>query len=276
MGNACHQCGSTNAQGAKFCKSCGTSLQTSASSVPPASSVSCPACQIDNLPLAKFCKSCGTNLQPAAKTACATDLTDNVTTNPDFETAPPALLPSTSASARQDQQAVSVPPANFSAQPVKAPEFLQELQSETTATPAAAKNPTKTPKLASSSLATPRAGLNPKLAASVLAVVVVGAALAWMFMSKSQQPEPASPQPPAVTEAPPVPASEPAPAPAPVSESAPAPAPAPDVKPNESAAHAAANVPKPAPASKTLPAAHRQQDSDRLDKANRTLDNLLK
>jgi membrane protease subunit (stomatin/prohibitin family) len=53
----CPNCQADNAEGAKFCASCGTSL------APP--SVKCSNCQADNPQGAKFCSSCGTSLVPA-------------------------------------------------------------------------------------------------------------------------------------------------------------------------------------------------------------------
>jgi membrane protease subunit (stomatin/prohibitin family) len=67
-GAACPNCQATNAAGAKFCASCGTSL------APPA--VVCSNCQAENPEGAKFCASCGTSLAVAAThcTACGTEV----------------------------------------------------------------------------------------------------------------------------------------------------------------------------------------------------------
>ena len=61
----CPNCHASNAAGAKFCASCGTSLA-------PAGVV-CQNCQAENAPGAKFCSSCGTALAPAeaAGATCA-------------------------------------------------------------------------------------------------------------------------------------------------------------------------------------------------------------
>jgi membrane protease subunit (stomatin/prohibitin family) len=65
---ACPSCQTANAQGAKFCSSCGTSL------APP--TVSCASCQAPNPPTSKFCASCGTSLAPAVAhcAKCGTEL----------------------------------------------------------------------------------------------------------------------------------------------------------------------------------------------------------
>ena len=67
-GVACPNCNTSNAAGAKFCASCGTSL------APP--SVKCPNCQADNPEGAKFCASCGNSLAPAVQhcTNCGEEL----------------------------------------------------------------------------------------------------------------------------------------------------------------------------------------------------------
>jgi membrane protease subunit (stomatin/prohibitin family) len=56
----CPNCQASNAAGAKFCASCGTSLA-------PAQ-VACPQCQAANSPDAKFCSSCGASLAPKPQT----------------------------------------------------------------------------------------------------------------------------------------------------------------------------------------------------------------
>ena len=56
-GVTCPNCQASNAAGAKFCASCGTSL------APPG--VVCANCQAENPQGAKFCASCGTSLAPA-------------------------------------------------------------------------------------------------------------------------------------------------------------------------------------------------------------------
>jgi membrane protease subunit (stomatin/prohibitin family) len=65
---ACPSCQTANAQGSKFCSSCGTSL------APP--TVSCASCQAPNPPASKFCASCGTSLAPAVAhcATCGTEL----------------------------------------------------------------------------------------------------------------------------------------------------------------------------------------------------------
>ena len=65
-GVTCASCGTANAEGAKFCANCGTSL------APP--TVKCPSCSADNPVGAKFCSSCGTSLAPAACASCGTEL----------------------------------------------------------------------------------------------------------------------------------------------------------------------------------------------------------
>lgn len=64
QGVECPNCHASNAAGAKFCASCGTSLA-------PASVV-CQNCQGENSPGAKFCSSCGTALPAAAEATSAT------------------------------------------------------------------------------------------------------------------------------------------------------------------------------------------------------------
>jgi membrane protease subunit (stomatin/prohibitin family) len=68
---ACPSCGTANAEGAKFCSSCGSALA-------PAALV-CPSCHTENPPGAKFCSSCGTSLAtvaagPAHCTSCGAEL----------------------------------------------------------------------------------------------------------------------------------------------------------------------------------------------------------
>jgi membrane protease subunit (stomatin/prohibitin family) len=67
-GVTCSNCQASNAAGAKFCASCGTSL------APPG--VVCPSCQAENAQGAKFCASCGTSLAPAVShcTACGAEV----------------------------------------------------------------------------------------------------------------------------------------------------------------------------------------------------------
>lgn len=64
----CPNCQADNAQGAKFCASCGTSM------APPAAT--CPNCQAENAEGAKFCSSCGSSMAPAAVhcASCGTEL----------------------------------------------------------------------------------------------------------------------------------------------------------------------------------------------------------
>nr|WP_258875772.1 zinc ribbon domain-containing protein [Paraburkholderia sp. BL27I4N3] len=52
-GASCPQCRTANAQGARFCQQCGTSLM-------PAT---CGACRASIAPGAKFCQQCGTATQ---------------------------------------------------------------------------------------------------------------------------------------------------------------------------------------------------------------------
>jgi len=198
--------------------------------------------------------------------------TDTVSTAAGAEAVVPSQSPSDSASVStvQDHQKPDETPADLRAIPLAAPELAQVPKATPPAPPAPPDPPSqaKATKLDPVSQAVPRAGLNPKIITVAVTVVIVGAGAAWIFMSKNQQPEPASP-PPAVVTAP-APAPEPAPEPAPAPASVQAPKPM--VKQTESAAPA----PKPAPVIKTPPAAPRQQDAERLEKANRTLDNLLK
>jgi len=67
-GVTCPNCQTSNAAGAKFCASCGTSL------APPG--VVCANCQAENPQGAKFCASCGTSLAPAVThcTACGAEV----------------------------------------------------------------------------------------------------------------------------------------------------------------------------------------------------------
>jgi membrane protease subunit (stomatin/prohibitin family) len=70
-GVSCASCGTANAEGAKFCANCGTSL------APP--TVACASCQAPNPVGAKFCSSCGTSMAPPAPAHCAncgTELAD--------------------------------------------------------------------------------------------------------------------------------------------------------------------------------------------------------
>jgi membrane protease subunit (stomatin/prohibitin family) len=65
-GVECPSCKAHNPSGAKFCSSCGTSLEQ-----PAAATVACPNCNAENVPSARFCSSCGTALgeAPAAPSA---------------------------------------------------------------------------------------------------------------------------------------------------------------------------------------------------------------
>jgi membrane protease subunit (stomatin/prohibitin family) len=67
-GVTCSSCQASNAAGAKFCASCGTTL------APPAAV--CGACQAENPQGAKFCASCGTPMAAAAAhcTSCGEEL----------------------------------------------------------------------------------------------------------------------------------------------------------------------------------------------------------
>jgi membrane protease subunit (stomatin/prohibitin family) len=67
-GVTCSNCQASNAAGAKFCASCGTSL------APPG--IVCANCQAENPQGAKFCASCGTSLAPAVVhcTACGAEV----------------------------------------------------------------------------------------------------------------------------------------------------------------------------------------------------------
>src|SRR5438132_5377595 len=56
----CAACGHENPEGARFCASCGTSLERS-----------CPACGASLAADASFCTSCGTRLEPVAEPAPA-------------------------------------------------------------------------------------------------------------------------------------------------------------------------------------------------------------
>ena len=58
---SCSNCGTQNAATAKFCSSCGASMVPA----PPAM-VTCSNCQTQNAPGTKFCSNCGTNLQAGA------------------------------------------------------------------------------------------------------------------------------------------------------------------------------------------------------------------
>jgi len=57
--NVCPNCGAQNAQGAKFCNSCGTPMTGAA---PAAPTGICPSCGKQNDPGSKFCRDCGTKL----------------------------------------------------------------------------------------------------------------------------------------------------------------------------------------------------------------------
>nr|MDQ6885506.1 zinc ribbon domain-containing protein [Candidatus Dormibacteraeota bacterium] len=53
----CPQCHALNAEGAKFCNTCGQAL--SPSPAPVGATVTCPKCQTQNAATARFCTNCG-------------------------------------------------------------------------------------------------------------------------------------------------------------------------------------------------------------------------
>jgi membrane protease subunit (stomatin/prohibitin family) len=71
----CSNCGTLNAENAKFCSSCGQSLAPPApAQAPAAATVACPKCGTSNAATSKFCGNCGQSLTPAtvACTQCGT------------------------------------------------------------------------------------------------------------------------------------------------------------------------------------------------------------
>lgn len=64
----CGNCGTLNAENAKFCSSCGQAL--SPAPAPAGAVIACPSCGTKNAATAKFCSSCGTSLQAPTTVAC--------------------------------------------------------------------------------------------------------------------------------------------------------------------------------------------------------------
>jgi membrane protease subunit (stomatin/prohibitin family) len=64
----CGNCGTLNAENAKFCSSCGQTLAPAPA--PAGAVVACPSCGTQNAANAKFCSNCGTSLQAPATLTC--------------------------------------------------------------------------------------------------------------------------------------------------------------------------------------------------------------
>jgi membrane protease subunit (stomatin/prohibitin family) len=65
----CGNCGTLNAESAKFCSSCGQALQ--AAPAPEGAVVACPNCGTRNAATAKFCSNCGTSLAAPTTVTCS-------------------------------------------------------------------------------------------------------------------------------------------------------------------------------------------------------------
>jgi membrane protease subunit (stomatin/prohibitin family) len=65
----CGNCGTLNAESAKFCSSCGQGL--AAAPAPAGAVVACASCGTSNAANAKFCSNCGTSLQAPVAAKCA-------------------------------------------------------------------------------------------------------------------------------------------------------------------------------------------------------------
>jgi membrane protease subunit (stomatin/prohibitin family) len=65
----CGNCGTLNAENAKFCSNCGQTLAPAPA--PAGAVVACPSCGTQNAATAKFCSNCGTSLQAPAALTCA-------------------------------------------------------------------------------------------------------------------------------------------------------------------------------------------------------------
>jgi membrane protease subunit (stomatin/prohibitin family) len=64
----CGNCGTLNAENAKFCSNCGQTLAPAPA--PAGAVVACPSCGTQNAATAKFCSNCGTSLQAPATLRC--------------------------------------------------------------------------------------------------------------------------------------------------------------------------------------------------------------
>jgi membrane protease subunit (stomatin/prohibitin family) len=64
----CGNCGTLNAESAKFCSSCGQTLAPAPA--PAGAVVACPSCGTQNAATAKFCSNCGTSLEAPATLRC--------------------------------------------------------------------------------------------------------------------------------------------------------------------------------------------------------------
>jgi membrane protease subunit (stomatin/prohibitin family) len=65
----CGNCGTLNAENAKFCSNCGQTLAPAPA--PAGAVVACPSCGTQNAATAKFCSNCGTSLQAPATLRCS-------------------------------------------------------------------------------------------------------------------------------------------------------------------------------------------------------------
>jgi membrane protease subunit (stomatin/prohibitin family) len=64
----CGNCGTLNAENAKFCSNCGQTLAPAPA--PAGAVVACPSCGTQNAATAKFCSNCGTSLDAPATVRC--------------------------------------------------------------------------------------------------------------------------------------------------------------------------------------------------------------
>jgi membrane protease subunit (stomatin/prohibitin family) len=64
----CGNCGTLNAENAKFCSNCGQTLAPAPA--PAGAVVACPSCGTQNAATAKFCSNCGASLQAPTKLTC--------------------------------------------------------------------------------------------------------------------------------------------------------------------------------------------------------------
>lgn len=170
---ACPSCGSANASGAKFCRSCGASLPIERSA--GVSTVACSACGAKNAVSAKFCRACGASLTAATaveRTGTAS-ATAQVTSQVDGTAAPATLMPTqwTTAEAlpRQVAQAASAPATMTGALTPRVPkqEPATAAMQSAPATVAAG-----TPTARAKALPAPRGGSAPWTIPAVAAVIL--------------------------------------------------------------------------------------------------------
>jgi len=288
----CPKCAVLNADSAKFCKACGFNLQTPKPPSPPQLQsempVTCTKCRSPNSQHAKFCRACG---DPLMKSAPANESIQTGAETPapratEAPVRPAAPLREQASFAATTAQIQSAPLTPSPTRPVAADQRPQSRR------PPSQKNPWTV------------------IAWAAVLLLVVGAGSAWMLVVQRSPVEPATakaetkqgapaalPSPPAAS----MPAVPVAPRIAEASSAAPialapavatsaseprpvASAPTETYRPVDATAkpipvsnqHVAATSPQRRKATEEPHTRQQQEDAERLKKANRTLDDLLK